>query len=342
VLAAGVDLGGMPVRSNFGTTRLGDAVDLLTLQSGEMLVRILTFGAVLQDVRLAGVAHSLTLGSPVLAAYEGPFASFGSVMGPVANRISNARALLAGRQLHFEANLPGGHLLHSGACGLQHKVWSVIALSHSSVTLKTTASDGEGGFPGARSWEVCYTLTDPATLTLDIRAQTDALTLMNPVNHSYWNLDGSPTHDGHVLKIEAQNYLPLDEGLLPTGQVAPVAGTPLDFRQARAIGPQDALDFNFCLTQGRGPLRGAARLRGRGGIEMKLETTDPGLQVYDGKSIYSQGFVGHHGAPYVPRAGLALEAQFWPDAANNPHFPAITLDAAELWHQTTRFSFRKL
>lgn len=327
--------------TRFGTLAGGGDVDRLVISAGDLTAAILTFGAILQDVRLAGLGHGLTLGSDVLAAYEGPYNSFGSIIGPVANRIRNATAQLDGTTLHFEPNMIGGHTLHSGKAGLRKKLWQVVDHQPARLTLRAEAEDGEGGFPGNRSWQVTYVAEAPATLTMTLTASTDAPTLMNTVNHSYWNLDGSPTYHGHTLRLAADRYLPVDKMLLPTGQIASVDSTAFDYRSPQTLGPQTMVDHNFCLSDGRAPVRPVAWLIGTSGVTMEMATTEPGLQVYDGNTIRSDGFPGHHGTPYGLQAGLALEAQFWPDAPANPNFPSIRLDPGQPWEQVTRWAFSK-
>lgn len=328
--------------ADFGTTAGGTPVKRITLAHGDLTVSILTFGAVLQDVRLVDVPHSLTLGSPDLAAYEGPFVSFGSIMGPVANRIRGATALLNGTQLQFEPNIPGGHTLHSASAGIQHKVWDILEHTDTTLTLTTTAADGDGGFPGNRTWYVRYDLTAPATLTLTITADTDAPTLINTVNHSYWNLDGAPAHDGHTLQLLGRKVLPVDGDFIPTGEIIDVTGTAFDFRKPRALTPADSLDHNYCLSDTRRDLAPAAILTGQSGLRLKMATTDPGLQVYDARHIGGEGFPGHDGKTYGPRAGLALEAQFWPNAPHEPGFPSIALNPGSPWKQVTEFAFDRV
>ncbi|MEL6523994.1 MAG: aldose epimerase family protein [Pseudomonadota bacterium] len=325
--------------SDFGTAKTGEPVSRITISAGDLTASILTFGAILQDVRLDGVDYGLTLGADDLEAYEGPYNSFGSVIGPVANRISHARAVLDGKELTFEANMGGVHNLHSGAVGTRRKHWQVVDQSNAHVTLRTAAPDGEGGFPGNRTWTARYDISAPASLTLTLTAATDAPTLMNTVNHSYWNLDGTANYNGHTLRLAADRYLPVNEVLLPTGDIMPVDDTLFDYRTAKPIVTDSLLDHNFCLSDERRPIRPVAWLTGKSGLQMEMATTEPGLQVYGGDTIRNDGFPGHHGAPYGPYSGLALEAQFWPDAPHNPAFPSIRLDPGQDWCQVTRWSF---
>lgn len=316
----------------FSTTVDGQTVDRIGIGAGQLRVAVLTWGAVLHDVRLEGYPHGLVLNAPTLAPYEGPMAYFGSVIGPVANRIAGARAMIDGRMHRFEANQDGRHLLHSGTHGTHLKVWRIVARDEASVTLSLTLPDGAGGFPGTREIEVTYQVDPPARLTMTTTGTTDRTTLMNFAGHSYWNLGDAETIDGHRLQIDAEHMLPTGPDGIPTGEVRPVVGTAYDFRTARPAEPGNPpLDHNFCLSGSRGDLRTAARLIAPRGPAMTLETTEPGLQVFDARNTDEAGF-----APY---AGIALEAQGWPDAPNNPGFPSIVVTPTEPYRQVTRMTF---
>lgn len=319
----------------FGSLRAGDAVRRVRLEGGGLSAGILTLGAILQDLRRAGGGPPLTLGSPDLAAYDaGPMRYFGAVVGPVANRIGGAAAPLDGRVLRFPAE-PGPHLLHSGAAGLHARLWEIATLSPAEVLLECRAAPGEGGFPGDRRFRARYALgPEPGALTLSLEAESDRPTLVACTHHGFWDL-GQGGVDGHLLTVAADSVLPTDATGLPTGRVAPVSGTRFDFRTPRRLGPGDRLDHNFCLATARGGLRRAAALEGPAG-RLTLSTTEPGLQVYTADGFRSD-VAGHGGRIYGGRAGLALEPQGWPDAANRPAFPPVRLDAGEVWRMTARF-----
>ncbi|PRY22597.1 aldose 1-epimerase [Aliiruegeria haliotis] len=329
-------------REPFGTTAFGTEVERITLANADLQASILTYGATLQDVRLTGLDRPLTLGSDRLAEYEpgGALQFFGPIAGPVANRIRNARAELDGRELAFDANGAGGHCLHGGSAALHIKVWDVAEVTETRLHLTTHSPDGEGGFPGNRRWDAHFTL-DGSTLTLTFRVETDAPSLVNLANHSYWNLGPAATFDGHILQIDADHYLPADENDLATGEMIAVDGTRYDFRTPRALGPSDVLDNNFCLAEARRAIRPVGRLTGPDGVAMGIETTEPGLQIYDAKGMSSPGASGHDHRRYGPRCGLAVEAQFWPDAPNNPAFPSIRVAPGDAWEQVTRFTFSR-
>jgi aldose 1-epimerase len=314
----------------FGVTAAGRDVDRITIGSGDLQVAVLTYGAVLQSVRLAGVAHDLTLGSARLADYEGAMCYHGALVGPVANRLSRARAMIAGVAHELVPN-EGENLLHSGPKGIHARVWEVIDAQPDEVTLGLRLLGD--GFPGRRQVWAQFSVVG-TVLRLDLTASTDAPTLMNVAQHSYWNLDGGATWAGHRLQIDADHYLPTDAALLPTGEVRDVADTPFDFRASRTITPGDpVMDTNFCVSDARVPLREVLWLQG-GTTRMAFATTEPGVQVYDGR----QGIRPGRG----PHEGLAIEAQGWPDAPNHPGFPSVELHPDQTYHQITEWRFSRV
>jgi len=240
--------------------------------------------------------------------------------------------LIDGMMYELERNQDGRIHLHSGAQATHRRMWELVAQSDNSATLRCALLDGACGLPGNRVITATFTLTPPATLTLTIEGVTDAPTLMNMANHSYWNFDGSDTWGGHKLWIDADAYLPCDVDNCPTGEVAPVDGTKMDFRTAQHISPQDhVFDNNFCLSDGPKPLRDVLRLTGQSGVGMTLATDQPGLQIYDGRSPHRPGRTHYE--------GLAIEAQGWPDAPTHRHFPSIAVTPDTPYHQTTQFRF---
>ncbi|WP_460275206.1 aldose epimerase family protein [Celeribacter sp. ULVN23_4] len=331
------------MKALFGHLSDGRRVDAITLTAGELTVSVLTYGAILNDVRLRGVPYGLTLGSTEIATYEnGPMEYFGALVGPVANRISNARATLEDRDLSFAANEAGTTTLHGGPNGMHTELWSLDAFSDTSVTLTLSLPDGKGGFPGNRQIMARYTVEAPATLRLELSATTDAPTFMNLANHSYWRLDDSATTDGHWLQVFADHYLPVDGQMIPT-EVAEVTGTGFDLRDGRVLRPSDAqrYDHNFCLPDQPGAMKAAAILRGTSGVTLRVDTTEPGLQVFDAAPIGSGTSNGHRGVPEVGFCGVALEAQHWPDAPNRPEFPSVRLNPNAIYKQETRWRFTK-
>jgi aldose 1-epimerase len=305
-------------------------VDQITLSNAQLRVGILTYGAILQSLHLSGVAYDLTLGSDKIADYEGEMMYYGSLVAPIVNRFTDAKADLAGQTLQFERNFLGKHSLHSGAVGVQHKVWKIEAATQDTVQLALTLPDGEGGFPGLRHVTTRFTL-DGATLRMDVTVVSDKPTLWNAANHSYWNLDGTKTYEGHRLQIMADHYLPTDADFVPRGEIRAVTGTEMDFRTAQLIAPHaPPLDNCFCLGRAQTALRPALILTGASGVEMTVSTTEAGIQAYDHRHTPIKG------AAY---AGLAVEAQNWPDAPNHAGFPDITLHAGQSLTQTTAWHF---
>ncbi len=318
---------------DFGTTAKGEAVRQVTLSAGDLTVSILTLGAIVHDIRLAGIDRSLTLGSDRVTDYETTMRHHGSLIGPVANRISTARARIDGMVYELERNQDGRIHLHSGAEATHLQNWDLVEVDERSATLVIDLPDGVCGLPGNRRITATYCVQDDATLTLDITGTTDATTLMNFANHSYWNLDGTETYDGHTLWIAADAYLPSTPDFTPTGEVMAVEGTAMDFRAPRELRAGiPAFDNNFCLSDTSEPLREVLRLTGQSGVSMTLATTCPGVQVYDGRGAERPGRGRYE--------GLAIEAQHWPDAPNHRHFPSIKISPDTPYRQTTRWTFR--
>ena len=316
----------------FGTTRAGTTVEAVTLRGGALQARVITYGAILQAVHLEGLSHSLTPGPARMADCEGPIPYHGAIVGPVANRLSGARAEIGGRAYRFEANEAGRTTLHSGSTGTHAQVWRIADAGAAHVLMALDLPDGMGGFPGNRRMTARFDLRPPATLRLTLEATTDAPTLMNLANHSYWNLEGTATWAGHTLRIAADRWLPTRPDGTPPGHILPVGGTPMDFRRTRRLIPgAPPLDHCFCLGDTSAPRREVAWLTGAGGTSMALATTAPGLQVYDGRAAIRPGGVAHE--------GLAFEPQFWPDAPANPAFPSIELQPEAAWCQITEWRF---
>lgn len=320
--------------SPFGVTARGIAVHRITMGRGGLTVSILTLGALIHGVWLDGVEYNLTLNSDSLADYAAGMHHFGTLIGPVVNRLSDGKAMIAGRVHRFETNQEGRHTLHGGRAGTQYRVWKVAEVTDAAVTLHLEMSDGIGGFPGQRRVTARYSIGRNRNLRLEVSVTTDQTTLINFANHSYWNLDGTETWAGHDLQIGADRYLPTTPDFTPTGEIARVTGTPMDFRSSRPITPgEPALDTCFCLSDKRQPLRDVLWLQGRSGVSMTVATTEPGIQVYDGRNAQRPG--------RGPYEGLAIEAQGWPDAPNHAGFPSIELDPGTQYRQETEWRFRR-
>lgn len=318
----------------FGTAPDGAPVQRVVLERAGTRAAVMTWGASLQDFRRAGLAHPLVLGSPDFAAYPGPMRYFGATVGRVANRIAGGRAPLGGRMLTLDRNDGDRNTLHGGYTGCSDVNWVLDGHDDHACRLTRVMPDGEGGFPGTLALTVTYALDAAGALVIGMEGRTDAPTFCNLAHHGYWTLDGAADLSGHRLAVGAAEYLPVDAASIPQGAPHPVADTRFDFRRARPVRlPGDApLDHNFCL-EGTAP----ACILSTDSATLTVTTTAPGLQVYDGAGLDTGGAATHHGTPYGPHAGLALEPQGWPDAPNRPDFPGVALMPGDTYRQTTRF-----
>jgi aldose 1-epimerase len=297
-------------------------------------------GAVLCDLRLEGHAPSLVLGLADRDHYPEFSNYMGATAGRMANRIGGARFSLDGRTHRTDPNFLGRHTLHGGAAGTGRRVWRVDAHEADRLRFCLDLDDGEMGFPGALRVTAAFRCDPNATLHLTYEATCDAPTLCNFAHHSYWCLDSGPTLADHVLTVAADRYVPVDEEMIPTG-LASVDGTRFDYRAGRPLPADGLLDHNLCLSDDRVALREVARLRSAAsGVEMRLATTEPGLQVYDGAKLATP-VPGLDSRTYRAHAGVALEPQVWPDAPNQPGFPSAVLRPGETYRQITEFSFSK-
>jgi aldose 1-epimerase len=348
------------VRDVFGTMPNGTDIEVFTLSNATgMRIRILTYGGVLQSVEVpdqAGRLANVTLGFDNLTDYIERNQYFGTITGRCANRLAHGRFTLDGNTYQLAQNRGANHL-HGGIAGFSHRVWSpeVVHDDDPSLRLTYTSPDGEEGYPGELRTTVTYTLTVDNAIRVDYHATTDAPTIVNLTNHAYFNLagEGSGTVLGHQLQLNASHFTPVDAAMIPTGEIAPVDGTPLDFRELTEIGarireahPQMRLaqgyDHNHVLSRSDDGLEDAARLVDPvSGRVMTVRTTEPGIQVYSGNFLDGT-LVGPSGRIYRSADGLALETQHFPDAPNRPEFPSITLRPGEEYKSTTVMAFSTL
>ena len=341
----------------FGTTPDGRAVDLYTLTSPSgVSVSVMTYGAAVQQIWApdrVGRRANVVLGFPTLngyVAYSGHY--FGAIIGRCANRIASGRFTLDGVTYRLPQN-DGPNSLHGGTAGFDRQVWKATVLpgdgKSASVEFRYTSREREMGYPGTLSVEVTYTLLDDGSLRVGYRATTDAPTIVNLTNHTCWNLcgEGAGTIYEHALTLLTDRYTPVDAMLIPTGEIASVEGTPLDFRRPTPIGarirdgfPQLAIargyDHNFVIDRrGSTSLVLAARVREpTSGRELDVYTTEPGIQLYSGNFLDGT-LAGPSGRTYRQSDGFALEAQHFPDSPNHPGFPSTVLRPEEVFESTT-------
>ena len=338
----------------FGTDVIGRQMTLYTLtnQSGAS-VSLLDFGAHLVSVRVpdaSGVLADVCLGFDTLEEYDQKSGHLGATVGRYANRIARGRFTLNGKEYTLFQN-NGPNTLHGGREGFDKKWWkgqTLEAPGEDAVLFTYVAHDGEEGFPGKMRVQVTFAWDDCNRLTIRYLAQSDQDTVVNLTNHAYFNLAGGGQILDHTLQVNADNVTDVDGELIPTGALLPVAGTPLDLRTPAALGERigqkashpllagaNGFDCNYVL-RGQG-LREAAVLRDPGsGRGMRVETTEPGIQIYSGQGLHT---TGRGGAVYGPYAGVALETQHFPDSPNQPSFPSTLLRAGDTFQSTTVYAF---
>jgi aldose 1-epimerase len=318
----------------------GAPVRLFTLRRGSLTLKAMSYGAIVTELHAPdrqGRAADVVLGYPDLAGYVAGTSYFGCVAGRCANRVAYGRFSIDGRPSRVSIN-NGPHHLHGGVRGFDRRVWDAEA-DGSRVRFTRTSPDGEEGYPGAVRASVEYALTDANEFRIEMTATTDAPTLVNLAHHSYWNLAGRGTILDHRLTLEADGYAPVDAMLIPTGEIAPVAGTPFDFRRPRRVGDELAnvpggYDHNFALRTG-----GVARLEDpASGRVLEIRATEPGIQLYTGNFLDGTS-KGKGGASYPKHAGLCLETQKFPDAVNHPGWASPVLRPGETYRHVMIHAF---
>lgn len=326
---------------SFGTLPDGTPVTRHKIEGGGLTAWVLSYGAVLQDMRLEGHDAPLVLGFEEFAPYLTDSPYFGAMAGRCANRIGDGQFSLDGVAFQLDQNFQGQHHLHGGAKGTGKRNWTVKGAGADRITLRIDLADGEMGYPGNMVARCTYACLPGGVFDISLEAETDAPTLCNFAHHSYWNLDGGPTTHDHVMQIDADRWTVVDDGFIPTGEARDVTGTRYDFRVARPIRDEVFIDHNLCLSGERTSLRKIGTLASqKSGISMEMRSTEPGLQVYDGFKIDVKP-KGLGGRSYGKNGGIALEPQLWPDGINNAHFPSPVLRPGELYKQHTQFAFSK-
>ena len=342
-------------RGPFGTMPDGKPVEQFTLANAHGVeLKAITYGGIITSLRVpdrTGKVDDIVLGFDSLDGYlkNDPF--FGAIIGRYGNRIGKAQFTLD-RQTYKLASNNGPNHLHGGNRGFDKVLWTAEPVAGSNaIAFTRTSPDGEEGYPGNLRVRVTYTLTDNNELVVEYRATTDKATPVNLTQHSYFNLAGQASGDilGHQLMLNADRYTPVDDTLIPTGELAPVASTPFDFRQPAAIGarinndhPQlkagKGYDHNWVLNPGTG-LRLAARVsEPKTGRTLEVSTTEPGIQFYAGNFLDGT-LTGKGGAVYKHRTGFCLETQHYPDSPNKPKFPSTTLRPGGEYRTRTVFTF---
>jgi aldose 1-epimerase len=334
-------------RDAFGTGKDGEPVWLYRLANGRGVeIELVSWGATLVRWRAPdrdGRSGDVVLGFDALAPYLARHPHMGSTVGRCANRIGGARFALDGVEHRLTPNIAPHHL-HGGTRGFHDVAWEAEELRSDrsvGVRFRYRSRDGEEGYPGNVEASATHVLDERGALTIDFSATTDRPTLVNLAHHSYFNLaDGGATDvRDHELWLAADAYTPLGPGLIPTGEIAPVRGTPLDFTAPRRVGDRiDAVgdeprgyDHNYVLRGARGTLRLVARVRDpRSGRVLEVGSTEPGLQLYTGNFLDGT-LVGRGGARYCRHAGLCLETQTFPDSPHHAHFPQAVLRPGETY-----------
>jgi aldose 1-epimerase len=353
VLLAGSMAQASVTKAAFGKTADGQAVDVYTISNPDLTVKITTFGARVVSIVTPdrnGKKADVVLGYDSVTPYETDTTTyFGAIVGRYGNRIAKGTFAIDGTSYHIPLN-NNGNALHGGPSGFSTKVWTGREL-FDGVEMKLVSPDGDMGFPGTLTLTVNYTLQH-SSLHIHYFATTTKPTVVNVTNHSYFNLagDGKGTILDDVLMIPADRYTPVDAGLIPTGVLAPVAGTPFDFTKPTAIGaridtPNEQLkiaggyDHNWVLN-GAGPgLHVAAEVYDPGsGRTLTVSTTEPGVQFYSGNFLDGTK-TGKFGVAYPIHAGLCLETQHFPDSPNEPKFPSTLLKPGQTMRSVTVFAF---
>ncbi|MFJ6896083.1 aldose epimerase family protein [Streptomyces hokutonensis] len=316
----------------FGTLPDGTPVHRWTLERAGVRVRVLSYGGIVQSVEVpdrAGHAADVVLGFAGLDGYlSHPEPYLGALVGRYANRIAGGRFPLEGVTCSLaQNNAPNS--LHGGERGFDKRVWDVEPVEHG-LRLSRVSGHGEEGFPGRLDVSATYTLDESGALRIAYEATTDAPTVVNLTNHSYFDLSGSGNPGGHELRLAASRFTPVDADLIPTGTLDDVTGTRFDFRESRKVGT--GYDHNFALDKGLtpAPVEIAELHDPASGRVLTIATTEPGIQLYTGD---------HLSDPFAPGAGIALETQHFPDSPNRPEFPSTELRPGEVYNSETVYAF---
>jgi aldose 1-epimerase len=345
-------------RGQFGRTAGGELVELFTLtNAGGVELRVITYGGIIVSLRVPdreGRLGDVVLGHDDLEGYVQSTSHFGSIVGRYANRIAKGRFTLDGKTYDLAKNNGANHL-HGGTRGFDRVVWAAApseGKDGAGIVLSYMSPDGEEGYPGTLKTRVTYTLTDRNELIFDYSATTDKPTLVNLTQHSYFNLAGEGARDvlSHEMQIFADRYTPVDDTMIPTGVLAPVQGTPFDFRTPTAIGARidqkdeqlargRGYDHNYVLAGSAGGLARAARVsEPTTGRVMEVETSEPGVQFYTANFLDGTA-KGKSGHVYGRRSAFCLETEHYPDSPNQPSFPSAVLRPGQEYRSKTVLRF---
>ena len=342
--------------SIFGEMADGQTVDKYTLDNGKgITVEVLSLGGIIHSFNVPdkqGKTVNVSANLETVADYTKARSFFGALVGRYGNRIAKGKFTLDGQEYTLPTNNKPNSL-HGGNKGFDTVVWTVKPFQRGNavgLTLTYTSKDGEEGYPGTLDATVVYSLDNRNRWTMDYTAKTDKTTVVNLTNHTYWNLAGFPNinHD-HVLTLNADRFLPTDETLIPTGELQPVAGTPLDFRRPHRIGDRidqvegkhfaGGYDHCFVLNQRRPKQMTFCALvqEPNSGRAMRIDTTEPGVQFYSGNFL--DGKLKAFGHSYEKHATICLETQHFPDSPNKPEFPSTVLKPGQIYRTTTVHTF---
>ncbi|MEW2403695.1 aldose epimerase family protein [Streptomyces sp. NPDC046862] len=346
------------VKELFGKLADGTPIHSWSLANGGTRLKVLSYGGIVQSLEIPdreGRYANVSLGFATIEDYVAKSPYFGALIGRYGNRVDEGRFTLDGKGYQLPVN-DGANSLHGGTEGFDRAVWDVEPFTEGAdagLRLSRTSPDGEMGYPGTLDMKVTYTLTGQGDWRIDYEATTDKATVVNLTSHVYWNLagEGSGSAHDHELEIAASRYTPVDSGLIPTGELAEVEGTPFDFRRSKTIGEDvreaneqllyaKGMDHNWVLDKGTTaePEHIATLCDPKSGRTLKIATTEPGLQFYSGNFLDGT-LVGTDGKIYRQGDAVCLETQHFPDSPNKPSFPSTTLRPGQVYRSTTVHSF---
>ena len=328
-------------------------VSCYTLENpGGVSLTILDYGAIIQSLHAPGRdgPADIILGFDTLYGYLRGHPFFGAIAGRVANRIPDGRFSLDGTDYQLGVNAPFANHLHGGFRGFDKYVWESEPFQDGDsvgVRLHRLSPDGEEGYPGALDTVITYSLNSANLLTFEVVAETDRPTIVNIVQHAYFNMAGHDSGDvrAQELSIAADAITPTDDRLCPTGEIIGISETPFDFREPTVLGAAFAanggvFDVNYVVNPARSGMKPCARLHDpASGRTMTMETNQPGLQFYNGHKIFEQDQVGKGGHRYPRWAGICLETQAFPNAINHDHFPSMVIRPGQPYHHKTTYAF---